>query len=315
MKPNKVAILVNLDAKQGMAKYAWKEISHDVLNYFPEDTLVLTYSIPFDIEQVILELINSKKVDGFVSAGGDGSLNFVLNAIIKTQKDNAKNFYLGSIGLGSSNDFLKPNSNKIKKIPVRMNWLKSRLADVGLVQYENSKGKQKTRYFVINANMGVTASANYSFNNPGKILAFLKKKWTNLAIMFAALNGIFCYRNYPVNMLIDKTLSKEIQLSNLSVIKNPNISGKFRYSQKIVYNDGFLGLNYCNGMTKYELIATLFGLLKGKFIANSKRETYKIKSLDVISKDLVPIETDGEVFLGNKIRFKILPKTIYTMGS
>ena len=314
MKPKKIAVLVNMDARQGIAGIVWEKIKSQVLNYLPVDTVVVTYNIPINMDEVIKELFEQKGVNGFISAGGDGSLNIILNALIKMNKKFPSNLFLGSIGLGSSNDFLKPHLNKIQDVPVKINWHKNQLTDIGEVQFLNFKGDLETRYFVINANMGVTAFANYSFNHPSKILAYFKMNCTNVAIIYAAMKGIFCYRNYVVDLLIDKTTSKQIMLSNLSVIKNRNISGKFRYAQKILINDGYLGLNYCIGMNKIELIATLFGLIKGKFKNNSKRKTHKITCLEVKSKSLVPLETDGEVFNSTEFSFKIIPKAIYTMG-
>lgn len=314
MKPNKIAVLVNLDARHGIAGKLWEKISYKVMDSFPENTEVFTYKIPCDITKVIQDLVINKNVDGIVSAGGDGSLNLILNALIKLKKNNLTPFYLGGIGLGSSNDFLKPNLNKIQNIPVKINWAKNQLTDIGMVEFEDFKGDFITQYFIINANMGITAAANYSFNHPDKILKFFKKKWMSAAILLAAVKGILFYQNYLIDFEIDQTKRRQISLSNLSVIKNPNISGSFRYEQNIAINDHNLGLNYCDGMTKIELLSTLFGLMKGKFRTNSKRKSFKIKSLNVYCKKLVPLETDGEVFIGKKFKFKIIPNAIYTMG-
>lgn len=314
MKPNKIAILVNLDARQGVAEKLWNKISRNVMDSFPDNTEVVTYNIPCDFEKILLDLVRNKDIDGFVSAGGDGSLNELLNVLMKMNKNNPVPFYLGSIGLGSSNDYLKPKSSKIHNIPVKINWVKNILTDIGMVEFEGVHGDLEIRYFIINANMGVTASANYMFNHPGKILRVFKKKWVSAAILLTAIKGILNYQNYEADLKIDETRRKHIKLSNLSVIKNPNISGSFKYEQKIEMNDNYLGLNYCDGMNKIEILTTLFGLMKGKFRTNSKRKTFKIRSLNVLCEKLVHLETDGEVFLGKKFSFKVIPNAIYTMG-
>lgn len=313
-EPSKIAILVNKSARQGMAEKYWNKIRNQVINYFPAETLIIEYNIPFNTEEVLKNLYLNLGIDGFISAGGDGSLNVVLNVLMSLKNQFHKHFFLGGIGLGSSNDFLKPAKTWIDGIPVKINWKKNQLVDVGLLSFEDLNGNLITRYFVINASLGITAKANYLFNNPKTIIKSLKKKWVHGAIIYTALKTIFSYENYNA-VIIYNNENKNIKLSNLAVIKNPNISGDFKYEQDIKSNDGFLGLNYCDNMDRLELLATLYGLMKGKFTIGSKKKTFKIKTLNIICEEFVPIEADGEIFLGKNIFFKVIPETIYVMGN
>ena len=52
-----------------------------------------------------------KKGERFlVSAGGDGTIHFLLNQVMQIKRSVRRDVVLGAIGLGSSNDFHKPYS-------------------------------------------------------------------------------------------------------------------------------------------------------------------------------------------------------------
>lgn len=312
--PSKIVVLVNKTARQGMAEKHWGNIRDQVLNCFPKETLLIEYHLPYALDEVLKKMYLNEGVDGFVSAGGDGSLNVVLNVLIGLKNKYQKQFFLGGIGLGSSNDFLKPANTWIDAIPVKIDWNNNQLTDLGLVTFEDVYGNKIARYFLINASLGITAQANYLFNNPNVILKKLKKHWVKAAILYAALKTILTYKSYAAVITYNQE-KKNIKLSNLAVIKNPHISGNFKYEQTITSNDHFLGLNYCDTMSKFELMVTLYELMKGKFSTSSKKKSVKIKSLGIESKDFVPIEADGEIFLGKRIYFRVIPEEIYIMGN
>ena len=85
------------------------------------------------------------------------------------------------------------------------------------------------KYFLLNASMGVTAEANNLFNNPDAVLKFLKKHFTGLAILYAAFRTIFSYKNFEAKIIFDSYETYSFNISNLSIIKSPNISGDLSY--------------------------------------------------------------------------------------
>lgn len=307
----KIALLINPRANNGKAASKWKRIQDQVLFELEERTgepIVEEYDFSPDLLRKLIDL----GVDHFISAGGDGTVHHLINTLIELESiNNCSNFTIGAIGLGSSNDFLKPVRKKIKGVPVKIDPGNTLFADLGMIEFDSPGGKRQKKYFIVNSGIGVTADANQLFNKGDAVIRWMKPKWVDGTIIYTAVKTILSHRNKLVSVR-NGQLEKELNLSNLSMIKIPFVSGSFRYDQEINKDDGLLGLNYCENMSRWELIKTLVDLSKGKFIKPgfAKRQSAFVKELEISAKDWIALETDGEVELANNIKYSIVPKAI-----
>lgn len=307
------AILVNNSAKNNAGERKWLHIKNRVLEMMPSGTIVITYKSGFNMEQCVRELITEKGINCIISAGGDGSVNFILNAIISCLGESPAELHLGAIGLGSSNDFLKPVSTVISGIPVQINVNNPVLADIGKVTFIDHNSFRRSTYFIVNASIGVTAEANLLFNNGDFFIDHFKSRFINATILYTAVKTIMTFKNRHIQLSYDD-VQQNINVTNLSVVKNPNISGSFKYDQKISINDGYLGLNYFYDLSKPELLKALYDLSKGRFSGKSKRCSVLTTSVKINSNEPLALETDGEVTFANDIEFSIIPAAIQVLG-
>ncbi len=307
----KIALLINTGANNGKAALKWKRIQDQVLFELEErsgEQVVEEYGFTPELLRKLIDL----GVDHFISAGGDGTVHHLINTLIDLEgTNNCSNFTIGAIGLGSSNDFLKPVKRKINGIPVKIDPANTSFADLGMVEFDSPDGKRRKKCFIVNSGIGVTADANQLFNKGDVLIRWMKPKWVGGTIIYTAVKTIFSYQNKLVKIRNGEN-EKELNLSNLAMIKIPFVSGSFRYDQEVKKDDGLLGLNYCENMSRWELIRTLVDLSKGKFIkpGYSKRQSAFVKELEISAKDWIAVETDGEVELANNIRYSIVPKAI-----
>jgi len=297
----------------------WKRLYPILQHVLPSETEYLCFHPPLDVRSVLRSRLGSSGRNCIISAGGDGSLNYVLNALMTLSGLVLENIYLGGIGLGSSNDFLKPVTSVLESIPVRISFANSTTTDVGKVAYKGIDGMDVVRYFIVNASVGATAEANLLFNCANGLIGSLKKWSTNLAILYAALKTIVTYSNISVTLATSQDFpaardSVRIQLSNLAVLKNPNVSGNLSYDQDIAPDDGLLGLNYCVNMNRFELMRVLRDLSGGTFSGKSKRHSSKVISVDVCPEHPVALEMDGEVVQAENIRFSLSSRKIKLLG-
>lgn len=255
-------IILNKNAGGGTALKNWEKIEHEVQKRF--ETIELFESQQPDLlRQVIAKSIQEQDYN-FIIAGGDGTVNLFINNLIEALNGEQINkIKIGVIGIGSSNDFCKPYDlqSTIDKFPCKINFSSSMQRDVGIIKYRS--GTQFFhKYFLLNASIGVTAQANDYFNKPDKFLSFLKKYFKSLAIFYAAIKTIFTYKNFEVQIIVNPDKAYCYPVSNLSIIKNPNISGSLSYPIEADYQNGLFDIYLAHSMNSFDLIDLLRSLSK-----------------------------------------------------
>jgi len=307
-------IIVNPNCHQGHGWKRWLSIKSDVLKQLPGAKEVVTKNMD-DLNELLDHLFHSREETFVVSAGGDGSIHYLANKLLGSGEAARSKITLGAIGLGSSNDFLKPFRSFIKNIPVRIDTTGPFLShDAGRAVYIDENKDQQEKFFVVNASFGATAEGNWNFNNPGRILKWLKKNNTSAAINYTAITTILSYKNRLCSIRFDNE-ERNVLMSNINLLKIPYVSGSLHYQQSIFPDDGRLGLNICHNMSKRELLQTLFNLEKGKFAENGNKISLLTDSFHLASKTPIVFECDGETVKASDVQISVIPKAIKLLNN
>lgn len=283
-----------------------------------ESSLQLRYG-EFDLEEIQSPDRLPKKIEEawgrgeriFIAAGGDGTVNLMVNALLclSAAKDD---IFLGAVGLGSSNDFHKPFRPQtfVEGIPTRMDWRHSVLSDVIRIRYKNSSHRLTTRYSIINASLGITAEANAFYNMRLPFIDFVQRFSHETAVIISALKTIFSYSNIPCYLSLQNCSQKRYLLTNLGIIKNPHFAGNFCYDTPVEADDGKLGVNLCSAMSKWEAIRTLISLQRHRFRGLPKTCSWDATRVEVESQKPFALEMDGEVVEASYAEFRLIPKAL-----
>lgn len=303
-------IIINPHCHQGNGWDKWLLIKKKVLESLPVQGFIFILTPEFSFDTDITPLLTDKKGNIIISAGGDGSVHYIINYVMGLTDEIRRTISIGAIGLGSSNDFLKPYGQKIDGVPVKFDWTKEPvLSDVGLVHFVDSNDVIHKKYFIINASLGVTAFANNNFNHPKEWLKFLKKYSTNAAILCTALFSIFSYKNILMKIRFDGRIFVS-PVANVNILKIPYVSGSLHYTVPVKPDDGKLSLNICLNMNKWGLLKVLYNLSKGNFQNEEKTLTVSTDNLEVSSNEPLIFECDGETETAKKLTFSIIHKVI-----
>lgn len=256
-----------------------------------------------------------KALDGgernFVAAGGDGTVNLLLDSLL-CYSPSGRDFRLGAIGLGSSNDFHKPFKDRsmIRRIPVRLDFEKAVACDVIAVHYRNGRRGMRIRYCLVNASIGITAEANAFYNSRRPFIAFLKNFCHEAAVVASALRTIFWYSNIPCSVRFEQGGEIPLSLTNVGVIKNAHFAGGLCYDTAVGIDDGNMGINLCVGMTRGEAVKTLARLYRREFQGQSKTISQLGRMFSVMSRRRFALEIDGEVVTTEEARFAVRPRLV-----
>ncbi len=301
-------VFLNPHCDYGGGRKKWENI---------EPSFRLRYG-DFEVEEIytpdhLPQQIKKAAAEGeriFIAAGGDGTVNLVVNALCRLSA--TREIIFGAIGLGSSNDFHKPFRPEtfIHGIPTRMNKHDLLLNDVIRIQYRNSSDHISTRYSIINSSLGITAEANAFYNLRLPFVYFIRKISSEAAIILSALKTIFTYHNIPCALSIKDSFSQRVLLTNLGIIKNPHFAGNLCYDTPVEADDGKLVINLCLGMTKWEAVRILLNLQKHKFCGLPKTYSWNATQVKVKSPRPFALEMDGEVVHASWAEFKLIPKAL-----
>jgi len=304
---NKVIIFLNPHCNHGKSFAMWQDIKEEVgrrLNCIVTEII----SPSALVKEIRMDTGCSDRI--FIAAGGDGTVNLLVNEVIKN--GTADSVIIGAIGLGSSNDFHKPyvKQNFIAGIPVRINTHDVKFQDSIKVRFLSNQATWITHYSAINCSIGITAYGNYLFNSKGTIMKLAHRISTGLAITLAALQSIFHYKNFPCAITVNGADKGSFLLSNAGIIKNQHFTGSLAYDTEIAPDDGEIGINLCFGMSFFEKLKMLHSLSRQKFNGLKKTLAWKASEASASSNDCFALEIDGEVFETRHAVFKVLPKAV-----
>jgi diacylglycerol kinase family enzyme len=306
-----MVIVLNPRSAQGKAQRRWQSIEPLLRKKFPgAEFFVMNGKTSLDA--FLRRKINAGE-RAFVAAGGDGTVNALLQALLdRSAPAEARNFKIGAIALGSSNDFHKPFAARNGSLPVpcKIEFDSARLQDVGRLVFEDTDGRRQRRYWINNASVGITAQANAFFNAPDRVLHRLKKYRSNLAIVYAALHTIFTYRNLPMTVCFDGQESRSIQVTNLGLVKNPHFSGSFCYDSPYEKNSGFFFAHLCYEMSLFRTLNTLWHLSRREFSGLPNTASFRLKHLTVTAQTPFAVEYDGDTITTRRAEFSVLKEYI-----
>ncbi|MEA3408864.1 MAG: diacylglycerol kinase family protein [Candidatus Eisenbacteria bacterium] len=317
-----IRVFVNPGATYGTGRERWSRVEGELrrrLGGFEVEDI----SAPGQLRGRLAELVEQGE-RRFVAAGGDGTVNLLVNAIMalpgselpEGELAGREPVVLGAVGLGSSNDFHKPfdDGATIQGMPVRVDFDGARERDVIRIEYEEPEGPVATRYSLINASVGVTAEANARFNEPSWFIRAARAVSVDAAISAAVLTTLATWTDVTCALAIDGEEPVMVSVTNLGVFKNPHFGGALCYDTLVAPDDGALGVGLCESMSMFETVAALSALRKRRFSGRPKTRTWRASSLSVHGDRVFALETDGEVLQARSARFSVAPGRVMCCG-
>ena len=303
----KTIVILNPASGRGRAKNLLPKLER-ILNASNLDFNLLLSERPWHASE-LAESAARQDVDAVIAAGGDGTVNEVVNGLMRARTDGFVKTALGVLSIGTGNDFAASLGlpEKVEDAISAIVHNTRRLVDVGLLKGCNFPDG---RYFANCVGIG--------FDAAGGILAE-RITWATglLAYLIAALQNIFIYYKAPtLNIQLD---TESIHMPSLlvSIMNGKRIGGGFWIAPDSSPDDGQFDLCIAEEVSRPRMLTLLPHFLKGTQFSQPEIQLKHARNLIITAtKGVMPIQADGEILDSacHKVTIKILPKQLEIIG-
>lgn len=228
----------------------------------------------------IFKNFNQKNYDRLIVAGGDGSVSFAINELIKNNFDFKDDFAIGYIPAGTAN-LLQAELSMNKKVDDIVNILVSN-------NYKSSNlVKINENYFFLMAGIGWDAKIVHSINS--KIKKFLGK------IIFG-IKG-FQYFLFMNNKKLNVTFDDQFYQADWILSSNTKYyAGHHKINKTNIFEDKLVTYIF-KDLTRISLLYSIFLIiLNGDLSKNKNVITTYAQNITIDGNDLIPVQIDGDNF-------------------
>lgn len=295
------AVLLNPAANHGAGREKWEALTRAEpwLGALPR--CELGEGTPLAPDPRLVDFVRGLAEEGrrrFVAAGGDGTVNAAVHALLAAEADlglSPGTLRLGAIGLGSSNDFHKPVRVRLAGFPARVDFDAAAPRDLPSIQVDGDR-----RFvFLVNSSVGAVAQGARAVQEAGPFGAWLKRRNVDLAMALYGLRTVAGHRDLSLRIGVDGPV-RPIALSSLSVVEIPAFGGSMRYPE--APPPGRLGVWACEGLGRMALVRTLRAIEAGRFEGSWHQDAESV----VVEGD-APfwLEADGELVRVRQARYTV----------
>jgi diacylglycerol kinase (ATP) len=238
------------------------------------------------------EVAARENYDAIVAAGGDGTINEVINGLIRAAGDGPTRPF-GIVPIGTANDF-----NLMAGLP------KTVEESVGVIVAGRTRridaGQVNERYFINNSAAAM---------EPMVTLENIKMKRLSgeMRYVVALLRALAKLKPWTMALAWDGG-GYEGPAYLLSVCNSPRTGG-FMMAPGAALDDGLLDMVFAPQVSKGAVVSILLRLMRGEHIHHPAVTFRRVTAIDVTSAPGTPLHSDGELFAeaATRVRYRVLP--------
>jgi len=255
-----------------------------------------------------LEAVN-ENVDFIIAAGGDGTMNEVINGLMQATEEQRNKVVVGLFPLGTGNDFARTaNFNKsVDRLASLIVSGKNRKIDVGFVEFCDENGLKKNRYFNNIAEVGVGAKATQIVNRSKKTLG------STLTFLLGVVRAFGGYKQQSVRIKAND-LHWDTKIVAVVIANGHYFGSGLGIAPDANLNDGKLSLIIVGNISILQFLKYLPHLWSLKQIKHPEVHYLKIDFCEITSEEKYPIEMDGESIGFTPFTAKVVPGAVYLLG-
>jgi diacylglycerol kinase (ATP) len=250
---------------------------------------------PGDAERVARECSDSG-MELIISAGGDGTLNEVVNGIANGGCRSA----LGLVPLGTGNDFARTLGIPSNLDAAIEHIRKGQTRAIDLVRVTSDQ----VRYF---ANV---SSGGFSGVVDEKLTPEMKRTWGPLAYLRSAAAAFSELRGYTTSVSLDDEPPIEMDLYNVVIANGRYVAGGIPIAPEADVSDGLLDVILIPERGPAELAIVAAQIVLGKHLGSDAISFKRARKVAIYSRPGMWFNVDGELIGNEPALFELLPQAL-----
>jgi YegS/Rv2252/BmrU family lipid kinase len=293
------AFLVNPASDNGATGKRWPELAHRAAQLGLEGETYFSERPAHLID--LAERAARHGAELLVAVGGDGTLNEVVNGLVRSGSD----AQVATIPLGTGMDFVRSYGIPTSFDDAVRNAVDgtSRRIDVGRVAYREWSGGEAERFFANVGSVGMSAAVAERANGMSKALG------GKATFFYALVRVFFEWENTVISVQLDDA-KREARMHDVIVANGRWHGGAMLLAPEAKQDDGLFDVVLIGDVTKRDFVTTAPKIYKGTYLAHPKVELLRSRSVAVDAPDRLPIELDGEQVGTTPVRFEVVPHAV-----
>ncbi len=231
--------------------------------------------------------------DIVAAAGGDGTINEVINGLAGTRTA------LAALPVGTVNVWVRELG-----LP-----LEPRAAAEALLQAQRRRidlGRAGERYFLLMAGVGFDAAV------VNEVRSDEKRRLGALAYVVRAFDLALRYRGRRARIWLDGRIIRGRVL--LVVIGNSQLyGGVFKITARACINDGLLDVCIIKGDSLAEAPLRLLSILRQRYNLDPRIEYHRARTIHITAREPLPVQVDGDQSGFTPMTFTVAPGALYAL--
>ncbi len=230
--------------------------------------------------------------DAVIAAGGDGTINEIINGVIRAAGDGPTRPF-GIVPLGTANDF-----NLMAGLPDTIEE-SVRVIAAGRTRQIDA-GQVNGRYFINNSAAAMEPMVTMENIKMTRLSGEIR-------YIVALLRALAKLKPWTMNLTWDGG-GYEGQAYLLSVCNSPRTGG-FMMAPGAVLDDGQLDMVFAPQVSRGAVISILLKLMRGRHIHHPAVTFRRVTAIDLTSAPGTPLHSDGELFAesAERVSYRVLP--------
>lgn len=251
-------------------------------------------------EELLVQKAIKKGYRKFICIGGDGTLHYMVNGVMKQDLVQTNKITIAVIPSGTGNDWIKTygiSLNPEKAIQTIVNN-KCKHQDIGRISLASPK---RVVFFANTAGIGFDA---YVVKN-----IHTYEKWGSLSYIAAALAGLISFQ--PSNLILKtsfKTYNSEVFLISIGLCKYSGAGMQLTHFKN--HQTGFFDITYISKIKRRTVLKNILKLYFGGIHTLKESQCFNEKNIDIEKNTSSFIQADGELIGSGNLNIRLIPNAI-----